>query len=90
MGFGFGRERLRMIKVLFFGPVAERVGASEVQVEFRAGMRLLDLRAQLQAMHPAAFEIVCFAAVNGEHALDMSLPLSDNSEVVFMSKFSGG
>jgi molybdopterin synthase sulfur carrier subunit len=79
-----------MIKVLFFGPVAERVGASEVQVEFRAGMRLLDLRAQLQAMHPAAFEIVCFAAVNGEHALDMSLPLSDNSEVVFMSKFSGG
>lgn len=79
-----------MIKVLFFGPVAERVGASEVQVEFRAGMRLLDLRAQLQAMHPAAFEIVCFAAVNGEHALDMSLPLSDNSGVVFMSKFSGG
>lgn len=79
-----------MIKVLFFGPVAERVGASEVQMEFRAGMRLLDLRAQLQVMHPAAFEIVCFAAVNGEHALDMSLPLAEHSEVVFMSKFSGG
>ncbi|MGA7750097.1 MAG: MoaD/ThiS family protein [Gallionella sp.] len=79
-----------MIKVLFFGPVAERVGASEVQVQFRAGMLLHDLRAQLQAIHPAAFEIVCFAAVNGEHALDMSLPLADRSEVVFMSKFSGG
>jgi sulfur-carrier protein len=79
-----------MIRVLFFGPVAERVGASEVQVEFRAGMRLQDLRTQLQKLHPAAFEIVCFAAVNGGHALDMSLPLADHSEVVFMSKFSGG
>lgn len=79
-----------MIKVLFFGPVAERVGTSEVSVEFSAGMRLQDLRAQLQALHPAAFEIVCFAAVNGEHVLDMSLPLADGNEVVFMSKFSGG
>lgn len=79
-----------MIKVLFFGPVAERVGASEVQAEFRAGMRLQDLRGQLQKQYPAAFEIVCFAAVNGVHALDMSLPLSEHSEVVFMSKFSGG
>jgi len=79
-----------MIKVLFFGPVAERVGKSEVEVEFSAGMSLQDLRAQLQVLHPAAFEIVCFAAVNGEHVLDMSLPLTERSEVVFMSKFSGG
>jgi sulfur-carrier protein len=79
-----------MIKVLFFGPVAERVGAGEVQAEFRAGLRLQDLREQLLASYPAAFEIVCFAAVNGEHVLDMSLPLADRSEVVFMSKFSGG
>lgn len=79
-----------MIKVLFFGPVAERVGNSEVFVEFNLGMRLQDLRAQLQVLHPAAFEIVCFAAVDGEHAQDMSLPLTEGSEVVFMSKFSGG
>jgi molybdopterin converting factor small subunit len=75
---------------MFFGPVAERVGTSEMQVAFKAGMRLQDVRAQLQKLHPAAFEIVCFAAVNGEHALDMSLPLTEHSEVVFMSKFSGG
>jgi sulfur-carrier protein len=79
-----------MIKVLFFGPVAERVGASEVQVAYTAGMRLQDVRGQLQAKYPEAFEIICFAAVNGEHALDMSLPLAEHSEVVFMSKFSGG
>jgi molybdopterin synthase sulfur carrier subunit len=79
-----------MIKVLFFGPVAERVGVNEVAVAFKPGMRLQELRAQLQALHPAAFELVCTAAVNGEHALDMALPLADGSEVVFMSKFSGG
>jgi len=79
-----------VIKVLFFGPVAERAGAGEVEIEFNAGMRLRDLRTQLQTKYPAAFEIVCFAAVNGVHALDMSLPLADHSEVVFMSKFSGG
>lgn len=79
-----------MIKVLFFGPVAERVGASEVHVAVTAGMRLQDVREQLQSKYPAAFEIVCFAAVNGEHVRDMSLPLADNSEVVFMSGFSGG
>lgn len=79
-----------MIKVLFFGPVAERVGAREVMVEFRAGMRVQDVHAQLQAAYPAAFEIVCFAAVNGEHLRDMSLPLTDDSEVVFMARFSGG
>jgi len=79
-----------MIKVLFFGPVAERVGTSELKVEFQAGMRVQDVRAQLQAQYPAAFEIVCFVAVNGEHTLDMATVLADNSEVVFMSKFSGG
>lgn len=79
-----------MIRVLFFGPVAERIGASELQMEFRAGIRLQDLRTELQARYPAAFEIVCFAAVNGEHALNMSLPLAENCEVAFMAKFSGG
>lgn len=79
-----------MIKVLFFGPVAERIGAKEMTVPFHSGMLLQDLRAQLQASHPAAFALVSSAAVNGEHALDMALPLADGSEVVFMSKFSGG
>jgi molybdopterin converting factor small subunit len=79
-----------MIKVLFFGPVAERIGASELRVEFRAGIRLQDLRTELQARYPGAFEIVCFAAVNGEHVLNMSLPLSENCEVAFMARYSGG
>lgn len=79
-----------MIKVLFFGPVAERIGNNALQVEYRSGMRLQDLREELAAQYPQAFEIVCFTAVNGEHMRDMSLQLADNSEVAFMAKFSGG
>lgn len=79
-----------MIKVLFFGPVAERIGNNTLQVEYRSDMRLQDLREELAARYPPAFEIVCFTAVNGEHMRDMSLQLTDNSEVAFMAKFSGG
>jgi molybdopterin converting factor small subunit len=79
-----------MITVLFFGPVAERVGASRLEVEFQTGMRLQDVQAYLQSMYPEAFALVTLAAVNGQQVRDRSLPLADNSEVVFMSKFSGG
>ncbi|MBY0576616.1 MAG: MoaD/ThiS family protein [Gallionellaceae bacterium] len=79
-----------MIRVLFFGPVAERIGSNTLQAEYRPGLRLQDVRDELAAQYPQAFEIVCFAAVNGEHVRDMSLPLADNSEVAFMARFSGG
>lgn len=79
-----------MINVLFFGPVAERIGSNALQVEYRPGIRLQDLRDELAAQYPQAFEIVCLVAANGEHVRDMSLPLADNSEVAFMAKFSGG
>ncbi len=79
-----------MIRVLFFGPVADRVGSNALQIEYRQGMTLQTLRDELAARYPQAFDIVCFAAVSGEHVRDMSLPLGDNSEVAFMAKFSGG
>jgi molybdopterin synthase sulfur carrier subunit len=79
-----------MISVLFFGPVAERVGASRLEIAYQPGMRLHDLRAQLQPRYPEAFVLVSLAAVNGEHVRDDSVALADDSEVVFMSKFSGG
>jgi len=79
-----------MIRVLFFGPVAERIGTHAIQVEYRSGMLLQNLRDELATRHAKAFEIVSLVALNGEHVRDMSLPLADHSEVVFMSKFSGG
>ena len=79
-----------MITVLFFGPVAERVGASRLHVEFEAGMCVQDLRERLQLQYPEAFALVSLAAVNGTHVRELSATLIDDSEVVFMSKFSGG
>jgi len=79
-----------MINVLFFGPVAERIGKNILQAEYQFDIRLQDLRDNLAQAYPEAFDIVCFAAVNGEHVRDMSLPLADGSEVAFMARFSGG
>lgn len=79
-----------MINVLFFGPVVERTGVNALQVEFRSGMTLQNLRDELAAQYPHAFEIICFSAVNELHVRDLSMPLADNSEVTFMAKFSGG
>jgi molybdopterin converting factor small subunit len=79
-----------MITVLFFGPVAERLGQSRLEVAYEAGIRLQDVRDQLQARYPEAFALVSLAAVNGQHERDFSVALADQSEVVFMSKFSGG
>lgn len=79
-----------MIKVLFFGPVAQRAGCRELAIGYRAGLRLQDLRDELAAHYADAFAIVCFTAVDGAQAHDPTQPLADGSEVAFMAKFSGG
>lgn len=79
-----------MMTLLFFGPVAERVGAGSLSLPYTDGICLQDVRGQLQSRYPAAFELVCFTAVNGEMVRDDARVLSDGDEVVFMSKFSGG
>jgi molybdopterin converting factor small subunit len=79
-----------MIQVLFFGPAAELAGCAELKIEFTQGMTLQNLRDELAAKYPRAFEIACLAAVGGQHVRDFSMPLMDNSEVAFMAKFSGG
>jgi len=79
-----------MIKVLFFGPVAELIASSALRIEHRPNLCLHDLRNELSKQYPQAFEIVSFMAVNGAHARDLNQALADNSEVAFMAKFSGG
>ena len=79
-----------MIRILFFGPVAERIGSTTLLIEFNQDVTLQKLREELAARYPQAFDIVCATALNGEHVFDMSQVLADNSEVAFMAKFSGG
>jgi molybdopterin converting factor small subunit len=79
-----------MIKVLFFGPVADRVQMRETRVEFNPGMTLHDVIAHLGMQHPGAFSIVSFIAVNQNQVHDKQMVLRDNDEIAFMAKFSGG
>ena len=79
-----------MIDVLFFGPVVERIGCHALKIEHRPDLTLQDLRDELAAQYPDAFEIVCLAAIDGNHARDYTQRLHDGSEVTFMARFSGG
>lgn len=80
-----------MIKVLFFGPVADRVGVRQIDVAWRDGLRWQDVRDELRPQHPEAFALVSVVAVNGERVRDEEeAPLPDGAEIVFMSRFSGG
>ena len=80
-----------MIRVLFFGPVADSVGARQIDVPWRAGLRWQDARDELRARYPEAFERVSIVAIDGERIVgEAEAPLADGSEIVFMSPFSGG
>ena len=79
-----------MIRVLFFGPVAEQFGARELQLDFFSGMTLQNVATQLQTQHAQAYNLVSFIAVNNAQTKDMNLVLHEHDEIAFMSKFSGG
>lgn len=79
-----------MLKILFFGPVVERVGCASMALDFQVGSSLQDVVTQLQSRYPSAFEIVCFIALNQVQTRDMATRLSDHDEIAFMAKFSGG
>ena len=79
-----------MIRVLFFGPVAERVAAREMQLDYTPGMTLHDVMHRVGMQHPGALSIVSFIAVNQQQAHDKQMPLQDKDEVALMAKFSGG
>jgi molybdopterin converting factor small subunit len=79
-----------MIKVLFFGPVADRVETREMQVEFTPGMTLHNVIAHIGMQYPGAFSIVSFTAINQNQVHDKQTVLHDNDEIAFMAKFSGG
>ncbi|MDR3300833.1 MAG: MoaD/ThiS family protein [Candidatus Accumulibacter sp.] len=80
-----------MIRVLFFGPVADSVGARRIDTPWRTGLRWQDVRDELRARYPEAFGWVSIVAVDGERVIgEAEAPLADGSEIVFMSPFSGG
>jgi molybdopterin converting factor small subunit len=79
-----------MIKVYFFGPIADRVGQREMLLEHERGMTLHDVTHKVGMQHPGALSLVSFIAVNQVQMHDKQTVLSDNDEIAFMAKFSGG
>lgn len=79
-----------MIRVLFFGPVADRVQTREMQFDYTSGMTLHDITHKIGMQHPGALSIVSFIAVNQTQVRDKQMPLNDNDEIALMAKFSGG
>jgi molybdopterin converting factor small subunit len=79
-----------MIKVLFFGPVADRVETREMDIDYSDGMTLHDVTHKVGMLYPGALSIVSFIAVNQQQVHDKQAPLRDGDEIAFMAKFSGG
>ncbi len=79
-----------MIKVLFFGPIADRVQMRETRLEFTEGMTMHEVIAYFEVHHPGAFNIVAFISVNQEQIHNKRMALHDNDEIALIAKFSGG
>lgn len=79
-----------MIRVLFFGPLADSVGERVVELDFEPGLRLQTVRDRLAEKYPEAFAMLAFIAVNGAQTRDLDRCLGDGAEIAFMAKFSGG
>lgn len=73
-----------MILVRFFDTVATRAGRCRVEVDYVEGMSLQDLVELLTLSYPQALLSISAVAVNGMSFRDMSLPLEDGWEIVFM------
>lgn len=78
-----------MITVRFFGTVATQAGRARLEIAYREGMSLQNVYEQLQPLYPEAFALVSVAAVNGMQFRDMSLPLEDGWDVIFMPRLFG-
>jgi len=73
-----------MIKVLFFGAVADKRG--ERSADAQAGLSLAELIAQLGCADIQPLLV----AVNQEQTHDMDYIVKDGDEVALMPPFSGG
>ena len=79
------------IKVLFFATFREYTGLRQVELEFPAGARVVDLRRQLGAQFPAAAAHIgsALVAINHEFAFDDD-PLPGGAEAAVFPRVSGG
>ena len=76
------------VRMLFFGPLAERLGEREIEVALALGPppeQLID-RFELSEFLDSGLRV----AIDGQIGASLKDPLADSSEVAFLPPVSGG
>ena len=76
------------VRMLFFGPLAERLGEREIEVALKFGTtvgQLID-RFKLSEYLDSGLRV----AIDGQIGASLDTPLADSSEVAFLPPVSGG
>tara|TARA_B100001179_G_scaffold91963_1_gene65180 strand:+ start:403 stop:660 length:258 start_codon:yes stop_codon:yes gene_type:complete len=83
-----GTGRAVKVRMLFFGPLAERLGEREIEVALEQGAtaeQLID-RFELSEYLDSGLRV----AIDGQIGAPLDAPLADSSEVAFLPPVSGG
>ena len=81
-------DRAIKVKMLLFGPLAEKMGTREIEVSLNEGTSLMELaqRFELLEMISSGLRV----AIDGQIESDISRILHDSAEVAFLPPVSGG
>ncbi len=81
-------EKAVKVRMLFFGPLAERMGEREIEVALKFGTtaeQLID-RFELSEYLDSGLRV----AIDGQIGASLDAPLADSSEIAFLPPVSGG
>jgi len=81
-------NRAIKVKMLMFGPLAEKMGTREIDVSLLDGTSLNDLAMQFELVEMLSSGLR--VAVDGHLETDLSRLLHDAAEVAFLPPVSGG
>jgi len=81
-------DRAIKVKMLLFGPLAEKMETREIEVSLNEGTSLMELaqRFELLEMISSGLRV----AIDGQIESDISRMLHDSAEVAFLPPVSGG
>ena len=81
-------EKAVKVRMLFFGPLAERLGEREIEVALKFGTTVEQLidRFELSEYLDSGLRV----AIDGQIGASLDIPLADSSEVAFLPPVSGG
>ena len=88
MGDDFVQIRAIKVRMLFFGPLVEKIGSREIEVSLEQGTTLAELTEQFHLSRLIGEGLR--VAIDGEITELMGTTLADSSEIAFLPPVSGG